>query len=439
MTSLNALFGSKLRLLGYQLQREEDQGLSPAWTVTLLWRSERLMSTDYKISVEVFDPESGRRVARDDAMPLRWAFRTSYWDMGEVVTDAIPLSLQSVPADLYSVAVTVYDPETGKRLPVIDGNGQLQPRGQMVLAGHAGANPERVEIEVGVTEQPPDLTPLDVPHPLQREVIPQLRLLGYDLKRQAMLVGGRVAVKLFWEARGQMNQDHDIRLALVGRNGETYGQKDFDIVDIDYPTTEWRQGDVLADWYVLRAADDMPSGDVALTLNLLNQPGDPVLTEPVEIVTLWVQAIEPSFEMPHDVDQRDPVNLDDKVALLAYEVEPVVKPGERVGVTLYWQAQREMDTSYKVFVHLYDGEGQIVAQRDRLPGLGARPTSVWETDEIVADRYYVPTSADVAAGRYELAVGLYDPQTGERLAAFDSDGEPLKQDRIPLGHVELRP
>jgi hypothetical protein len=167
--------------------------------------------------------------------------------------------------------------------------------------------------------------------------------------------------------------------------------------------------------------------------------GDPVLADPVQIATVWVQAVGPSFEMSHDVNRRDTVTLEDKVALLAYDVEPVVKPGENVAVTLYWQAQREMDTSYKVFVHVYDDQGGILAQRDRLPGLGARPTSAWEKGEIVADRYYVPTNSDLPAGRYQLATGLYSPETGERLKAFGPDRQPLTQDRISLGSVQVEP
>jgi hypothetical protein len=438
-TSVNALFGSELRLIGYQLRSEEDKDLSPILTITLLWRSERLMSTDYKVSVEVLDPDTGRRVARDDAMPLRWAYRTSYWNRGEVVADAIPLSLQNVPAGLYNVAVTVYDPETGERLPVMDSYGQLQPNGQILLPDQDEAKSERLGVEVGVPEQPPDLSTLDIPHLFRRELIPQLRLLGYDLKHEALLAGDRMSVQLFWEALGSMSQDYELRLALADHNGVTYRQQDFSVVSIDYPTTEWRPGDVLEDWYTLPTADDMLSGDVALTLNLVDEEGDAVLGKSVEIVTVWIQAVEPSFEMPYGVERQDLVNLEDKVALLGYDVSPLVKPGESVALTLYWQAQREMDTSYKVFVHLYDGEGGILTQRDRLPGLGARPTSAWEEGEILADRYYVPIGADVPAGRYQLAVGLYDPQSGERLATFSSDGERLAQDRILLERVKVEP
>jgi hypothetical protein len=124
---------------------------------------------------------------------------------------------------------------------------------------------------------------------------------------------------------------------------------------------------------------------------------------------------------------------------LGYDVEAVAKPGERVEVTLYWQARLEMETSYKVFVHLYDAEGKILAQQDRVPGLGARPTTTWQPGEVLADRHSLPVSSDSVPGSYQLAVGLYDPQTGSRLAAYGPDGQRLSEDRVLLREVQVRP
>jgi hypothetical protein len=129
---VNALFGNDMRLLGYQLARE-GTGVK----LTLHWRSERLMDTDYKIFVHIFDPETGLRVAQDDAMPLRWAYPTTYWRLGDVVADEIPFSLEQAPPGRYRVLVGVYDPDTGKRLPVIDQAGQVQPDDQLLLPGEA--------------------------------------------------------------------------------------------------------------------------------------------------------------------------------------------------------------------------------------------------------------------------------------------------------------
>jgi hypothetical protein len=127
---VNALFGDDLRLLGYQLDHNGDR-----LSLTLDWRSERRMETDYKIFVHVFDPATGTPVAQDDAMPHRWAYPTTFWGPGEVVEDVIPISLQGVPAGTCGVAVGIYDPATMERLPVVDGAGRPQPDGRLVLPG----------------------------------------------------------------------------------------------------------------------------------------------------------------------------------------------------------------------------------------------------------------------------------------------------------------
>jgi hypothetical protein len=127
---VNALFGDDLRLLGYQQAREGDQ-----LALTLHWRSERRMESDYMVFVHVFDPVSGLRAAQDDSMPLRWTYPTTFWEPGEVVRDEIPLSLEEAPAGVYGIVVGVYDPTTMERLLVIDGTGRLQPDAQVLLPG----------------------------------------------------------------------------------------------------------------------------------------------------------------------------------------------------------------------------------------------------------------------------------------------------------------
>jgi hypothetical protein len=59
-------------------------------------------------------------------------------------------------------------------------------------------------------------------------------------------------------------------------------------------------------------------------------------------------------------------------------------------------------------------DGAVLAQADRVPAGGARPTTGWLPGEVVADAYPLPLAA--AAG---LRVGLYDPATGERLGVVE--------------------
>ena len=131
--SANALFGDAMRLLGYRLDQDKD-GVE----LVLLWRPERRVDTDFKVFVHVFDPATGIPVAQDDAMPLRWTYPTTHWAPGERVTDPIWILTRGVAPGAYGVAVGVYDPANGERLPVLDGAGQVQPDGRLVLSTATG-------------------------------------------------------------------------------------------------------------------------------------------------------------------------------------------------------------------------------------------------------------------------------------------------------------
>jgi hypothetical protein len=130
--AVNALLGDAMRLLGYRLEQQADRV-----ALTLLWRSERRMATDYKVFVHIFDLSTGIPVAQDDSMPLHWTYPTSYWIPGEVVTDVIPISVEQVPHGVYGLAVGAYDPASGERLPVYSSLDQVQPDGRLVLVGES--------------------------------------------------------------------------------------------------------------------------------------------------------------------------------------------------------------------------------------------------------------------------------------------------------------
>ncbi|MCB8945191.1 MAG: hypothetical protein H6658_15705 [Ardenticatenaceae bacterium] len=125
---VNGRFAEALSLLAYQTQLDENQ-----LRLTLYWRGEQRLTTDYKVFVHLFDPATGSPVAQDDAMPRQWQFPTSLWWPGEVISDVIGIPLVDVPAGEYGLAVGVYDAATGERLVVVDGAGQVVADGRLLL------------------------------------------------------------------------------------------------------------------------------------------------------------------------------------------------------------------------------------------------------------------------------------------------------------------
>ena len=100
-------------------------------------------------------------------------------------------------------------------------------------------------------------------------------------------------------------------------------------------------------------------------------------------------------------------------------------------MTLYWQALQEMDKSYTVFTHVIDEDNRIWGQKDNPPASGTSLTSEWQEGQVVEDSYIIPIQADLPQGMYRIEVGLYDPQSMQRLPVLDERGRP-QGDRITL-------
>jgi hypothetical protein len=96
--------------------------------------------------------------------------------------------------------------------------------------------------------------------------------------------------------------------------------------------------------------------------------------------------------------------------------QDTAQPGNVLALTLYWQALGGVPRDYTVFVHLLGEHERVIAQRDAVPGLGARPTSQWSPEEIIADPYLLalPETA-YAPDEAVWEVGLYEGGTGQRL------------------------
>ena len=132
------------------------------------------------------------------------------------------------------------------------------------------------------------------------------------------------------------------------------------------------------------------------------------------------------------------VNLGDKVKLLGYDLDATeLKAGGTLALTLYWKALAKMDTSYTVFIHLLDAEAKIWGQRDSLPGNGALPTTGWLPGEVIVDQYKVPIQPDAPLGQYIIEIGMYQAETGQRLAIINQKRQ-VVEDRVLLEEVTVQ-
>ena len=103
------------------------------------------------------------------------------------------------------------------------------------------------------------------------------------------------------------------------------------------------------------------------------------------------------------------VRFDESMTLLGFSSgEPVLQAGEVLAVALFWRADVAVGRRWKVFLHLVDDTGRLVAQRDSEPGGGLALTTTWVPGAVVNDKHGILVPSAAPPGRYTLRVGLYD-------------------------------
>ncbi len=282
-----------------------------------------------------------------------------------------------------------------------------------------------------------------------------LRFLGFNLNQEE---GRMTSLALYWQPLLPLERDHRIYPFFyddAGRITEDTTLRPMTTA-LWYPTSRWKPGEVVE-------METLPwdvGEDLDIGLGVIEGESWEVWEErlPLEVVTSTLvvspfdegtalkllevrdgQPVTPrrSFEPP-SIPNPLQVDLAHKVRLLGYGFSPdTLYPGDPLHLTLYWQALANIQKDYTVFTHLMDKEGRIWGQKDNFPAGGTRPTSRWLVGEIVVDEYDIPVRGDAPPGEYTIEIGMYDLISGERLAAFDTEGERLPDDRIILTKVEV--
>jgi len=94
-----------------------------------------------------------------------------------------------------------------------------------------------------------------------------------------------------------------------------------------------------------------------------------------------------------------------------------------VDVFLYWKAVASVGESYKVFVHLLGGTGDLIAQHDGVPVEWTLPTDAWPTDVIIVDHHQVDLPPAHPIDEIdEIRVGMYHIDNQQRLDVVVLEG-----------------
>ncbi|GAB4160795.1 MAG: hypothetical protein Fur0021_33220 [Candidatus Promineifilaceae bacterium] len=373
-------YAGELRLLGVEFPTSLSDA-SQSISLDTYWQAQRPIGVVYDFGVHLIDAEGVTWNTPDTARPRDWRFiGPNPWSLDGYRLEPFELHLlDGAPPGLYQLQMGLVRRDTG----------------QTVAAHSIGA------VRV--------LRPANGNRPLEEGLQPLtppptaggLSLLGSRLDRREARPGDPVRVALLWQVTGAAQNEFTLR--LVAADGGVAWQLIRPIAS-QYEPAQWRAGDRLRSETVLRFPATLTSGVYHWQAQWADQP-------PVPVGAVTLTAPERSFTPP-PLEIQTNASLGDVAKLLGANV---TLAADSLQLRLAWRSLAETAVSYRVFVHLRDAAGQIVAQSDAEPAAWSRPTTGWLPGEVILDDHQITLPPDLPSGSYTLLVGLYDPATAIRL------------------------
>jgi hypothetical protein len=322
-------------------------------------------------------------IRQDDQAP------TSEWNPGDQGQAFSLLRLpDGTPPKAYTVQVRVYSSAAPDGLDqLIDGI----PAGKAVALGTIRPS----HTTEAAFSNPPK-------HPLAASVVSdneQIDLIGYDGSGGALTPGQELRITLYWSRAADCCIPEIWSGAQLVLRGDGW--------ELAQPVKVYAQYSL--DWHAFVIPADA-AGTAALSVERTGM-------EPIPLTTYTLEKTDhllapPAFDTPV---------LSEFTGLAVLEGfsvdQTAITPADTLHLTLVWKVLSTPGISYRVFTHLLNDQGRVIAQGDDYPVSGTRPTTGWVKGEYLLDPYLLGFNEEGMAyqGTARLEVGFYNPETNERI------------------------
>ena len=364
-------------------------------TITMAWRIDTPPPSADFTPLLMLEDQQKNLIFRGDA----YMAGTDEWRAGETLIQrmAVQIPAATPPGD-YVLKIAWVGRASNSYAPYFNENGDL---------GAVWAQIGLLTVTRPASFPDPAAIPMDVRQPT--EIAPGVTLLGWDVPSASLRPGETLPLTLYWQAReqargGATRPALSLSALLHGNQGDTALWTGQPIAN-RYPADQWQTGEILADrqrWTIPR---DQAAGDYRLEIAAEGKR--------VELAKITIAGVARLLDAP-PVEHILNANLGNKIAVYGYTIQ---SNRDQMSLEIVWKALDNIPTDYKVFVHLVDHNGAILAQRDAMPQSNGYPTSLWLPGEFVVDTYELPA---VDTG-YALQFGLYSPDNGARLPIIDAE------------------
>lgn len=95
-----------------------------------------------------------------------------------------------------------------------------------------------------------------------------IRLTGFDISPSSLYPGDTLHLTLHWRADAAIGQDYTVFTQLLGPDFQLHGQRDSQPLGGLWPTSRWKPGEHLADYYAIHLDENAPSGEYLLLVGM---------------------------------------------------------------------------------------------------------------------------------------------------------------------------
>jgi len=243
-------------------------------------------------------------------------------------------------------------------------------------------------------------------------------LIGADLPMHEYPIGDNLIFALYWQTPPQTA----FTMRLIGEV-----ERDFTIEPPSSASAGFTRQQIS-----LPLTPDLPVGQYHIYW------GDVELAQ-FRLVNLTTNAQAVAADIEHPLD----FVLGESIHLRGYTLDSdQLRPGATLDVTLFWEADTALTERYKVSVFLLGEQfnpatnNPLWGQQDAEPLNWTLPTTRWQPNVIIADRYTFQIPENTPPGNYTLGVALYGFIDGVRLGAYNANNTPIG-DFIPIETINV--
>ncbi len=372
-------------------------------TIETRWLPLAPLNVPYTATLQLIDQlgtvwtVTGGLIQNADQVPA------AQWPIGRAVDQSFRFTLpDEAPPGRYDVRVSI-DQADGTRAGLFSATGNF-----------SGTAPLLASLEVPPLAEALNRLKRTPEYPFMYRWDDAVEVVGFDSGPGMATHGNLWAVDVVWRSMS----DHLRDLQVVWEVRDQNDQKMFSTrlpLSI-YPTSLWREGEIIGAHYVLRYPADLEPADYHVSLGVVGPDGQLLEGGMFTPFDVRVLSLARSFEQPAPQHPLA-VTFDDPAIKLIGADFPTqtLRAGGVLPLKLYWQAGTTTENLYTAFAHLETLNGEVIAQIDSTPQGGGMPTDWWATGQVIDDPYTLQIPPNLLPGAYRIVVGMYNPLDGTHL------------------------